>query len=1232
MSRPSHFPVGPALLLFIGFAAPAAAYNPPVDSAGPVTVRIDGPELVEQTGVALPARVTIENRADGPIEGTLRLGLIDCWRAEPAGTVPFSVEAKGETSLAFEVTAGEGIYSAHYPIHAFAEFEHDGRQHIAHPILVLRTELPRRSQPGPPVAWKPVELAAGARLALWRMPVRRAVIEQFGRDPETMPTGFSGSHPENLGSSSVGTQTLDGDRREAIFMHPPWHEGLVGTVLTEFPVVLPNSRPIRLSFAHGVTETGTGDGVTFRVRAAPLDAPKGTFGEILFERHSAAKTWQPAEADLSRFAGQSVRLQLESHPGPAKNTGWDASYWAEPMLSAGTPADPPPLPPADQRNSRLLGNVAIDGTSPPWTVRLWPGDRGLLNAVVGFSRGEQHLYFRGVRVRALDLRIDEGTAPIVLLGTEEATAGQGVAIRHRFQSHRGRFDLVGRAWIDEGGLKVKFHLENTPTPEPWEAFWIQDIAVDTWDRPVYQVYAGHGNVVRRPGPYRLAFDGHRLSTSFVGFDFHPGPSLLQATDLPPDALLVDPDEKHYSLHVSHAATITFIPADNVWQAVRKYRDTNGLQPAGGVSKAGGRFVFDLWGGRYAESREALERSFAYGLTDAMVVWHNWQRWGYDYRLPEIYPANPRWGTHEEFVALCKTCKQAGVIFAPHDNYIDFYPDAEGFSYDKRIAFHRSGRPVKAWLNEGRDARSYRYRADAVEPFLVDNVRRIREGIGPTGYFIDVWSSARPYDHWTSDGQFVDSTTTRDTWRRHFAWIREKLGGDAPQISESGHDQLIGYLDGAQTNHLRIGNQIPGHRYTWSALAWECSDAERTPWFDVAHHDRFILHGAGYESRYRAGLDRRMHGMYSDDYIATEVLTGHPAMVNRPFGRYVVRKYWLTGRLMRALALRTIERVEYADDDLHRQHVVWSGGGEVWVNRGETDWQIAGELLPPFGFLARAPTDEGTVEASIARRDGIIVEQSRAPEMLYVGGREPVERPQRIALAVHGATLRGGRRVELPLTWHLDDPVPEGYRQFLHFVDTAGEIAFQASHDPSPLTGGRTGKVDARAVAHLPEGIAADTQLELRMGFYRPNGGRRLELAGPGDGEGRIVVGTLEVKATDDGPTTVEFTTKSAEPDLFLARQNPDATPVDFGPVITAGSCRLSPQGNRLLVTPLPAEKGPAPRLTIHWEKLPWKLPQPTQVEMLDETKVAISREAVRREGEQVILQCQPGVFAYRLGP
>ena len=65
---------------------------------------------------------------------------------------------------------------------------------------------------------------------------------------------------------------------------------------------------------------------------------------------------------------------------------------------------------------------------------------------------------------------------------------------------------------------------------------------------------------------------------------------------------------------------------------------------------------------------------------------------------------------------------------------------------------------------------------------------------------------------------------RKVWGESFAWIREYLGGNAPQISESGHDQLIGYLDGAQTNHLRVDSTPPKGSYSWTVWPVNCEDA------------------------------------------------------------------------------------------------------------------------------------------------------------------------------------------------------------------------------------------------------------------------------------------------------------------------------------------------------------------------------------------------------------------------
>lgn len=1100
-------------------AAGVFAYNPPVDQVGPLTVRIVGPDTVTQKDTAFEVQVTFQNQSDQPISGAVRLGLIDGWRSEPADAVPFTVAAKSKTSCGFRVTVAEGSYSAHYPIHAYATFAWEGQPRTAHPILILEMKLPARARSAPALAWEPLPLTGDRTLALLQVPVRRAVVAVFGQPSQTMPVGWTGAAEGNRGSINFqNAQRLGDVARDLLAIHPPWFEGKAGTAWVEYPLTLPQATPISLRFATAVTPTGDGDGVTFRVRVAALDAPEGESGETVFERHSAAKKWEDGEADLCRFAGRKIRLQLESHPGPAKNTAFDQSYWAEPTLVIGQPPQSPvAFPPIMLDGDWRLGRIPAGPTS--YEIRLWPGQRGLLDATVGFVNVHRQLYFRGFRLRALGMRVDDPGSPVTLeVARAESLPGGGYEVRHRLQSPRGAFDLVGRVEVKDNALRIGFRLDNAPPPQPWFAPHIEELAVDQFSHAVQRVYVGHGNVIQQPGAFQLGFDGHRLATSHVGFEFANGASLVQAVDLPPERLDIDPAAKHCSLHAAHNATFTFVPGETVWEAAKQYRNVNGLKAAGGVQRLAGRFVFDLWGGRYGPSGDALQQAFRYGLTDAAVVWHNWQRWGYDYRLPEIYPPNPDLGREEELRRMIGACREAGVLFALHDNYIDMYPDAEGFSYEREIAFHADGRPVRAWLNKGRGAQSYRYRADRIADYLEPNLKAIQEHLAPSAYFIDVWSSARPYDYWTADGQFVDCVSTRDTWAQHFAWIRDLLGDGAPQVSESGHDQLIGTLDGAQTNHLRVGPILPGD-HSWSVWNIPCEDAERIPWFDFAHHDRFVLHGAGYSSRYQAGLDARMHGIYSDDYLATEVLTGHPTMVSQPFGRDVVRKYWLSQDLMRALALRTIEAVEFEDGDLHRQYVRWSGGGEVWVNRGAEDWSVPGspQPLPQYGFLARVPTPGGLVTAAISRREGLIVETASSPDQLYVNARQLVAGGPRIRPSATSVTSADGRKIELVIQWQAADP--------------------------------------------------------------------------------------------------------------YLARQNPDGKPVDFGPVRTAGGVRLVRQEKSLLLIPLPDSDSVRTRFELHWDGLPWRLPKPTHIEAIAEDGRCLRRTAT---GGAIAVECEPGVFASRM--
>ena len=176
----------------------------------------------------------------------------------------------------------------------------------------------------------------------------------------------------------------------------------------------------------------------------------------------------------------------------------------------------------------------------------------------------------------------------------------------------------------------------------------------------------------------------------------------------------------------------------------------------------------------------MKQAFAYGLKDSLLLIHNWQRWGYDYRLPDVWPPNPQFGALEEMQEISKVCAAADVPWGLHDNYIDFYPDAAGFSYD-HITFNEQGQPKKAWINLGRDAQSYQWRPDQIMPFVQRNVKLIQDGVHPTASFLDVFAASGTFDYYDREGKFHPKTETRKCWGDVFAWIRETLGNNAAHV-------------------------------------------------------------------------------------------------------------------------------------------------------------------------------------------------------------------------------------------------------------------------------------------------------------------------------------------------------------------------------------------------------------------------------------------------------------------
>jgi hypothetical protein len=154
--------------------------------------------------------------------------------------------------LSFAVIAGAGTYSeAHYPIHAFAEFEHQDRRLIAHPILVVETKLfnPPRIPPFP--EWKPVEVAGHGALGLWHLPVRRLEAQIVPR--ERLPSATGSAVPDHSGATVLTLRVRRGQWPEALGMRlgpRGRYVGGVGQSMNVSPLPDLGERPLGMIWGH----------------------------------------------------------------------------------------------------------------------------------------------------------------------------------------------------------------------------------------------------------------------------------------------------------------------------------------------------------------------------------------------------------------------------------------------------------------------------------------------------------------------------------------------------------------------------------------------------------------------------------------------------------------------------------------------------------------------------------------------------------------------------------------------------------------------------------------------------------------------------------------------------------------------------------------------------------------------------------------------------------------------
>jgi len=140
---------------------------------------------------------------------------------------------------------------------------------------------------------------------------------------------------------------------------------------------------------------------------------------------------------------------------------------------------------------------------------------------------------------------------------------------------------------------------------------------------------------------------------------------------------------------------------------------------------------------YAQVEEGLKTLRKNGLDRAVLHLDGWCKRGYDNQHPDVLPPNEELGGWEGMRKLQDTCHELGYFFGLHDQYRDYYYDAD--SFDEELAIHNADGSVPS--------HSFWYGGKQTvlcQTMAPDYVRRnYREfaanGIHPDNVYLDVFS-------------------------------------------------------------------------------------------------------------------------------------------------------------------------------------------------------------------------------------------------------------------------------------------------------------------------------------------------------------------------------------------------------------------------------------------------------------------------------------------------------------
>ena len=1041
--------------------------------------------------------------------------------------------------------------------------------------------------------------------------VYRVTWQSYGKEPVAMPVSWMGHFDQQTGISYTPWGCVLG--REALLLHSPWRVP-PGKVYVDYQLALPQTTPLTLSFgiAMGpdVATPDKSDGVTFSCYLLA----DGQERELMRKHHDKG-AWEDYTFDLSPSAGKTVVLRLQAEPGPKNNASWDYSFFGDAKITVGAAkVDRAELVKrltttrayraAAEASAASLSNTAKNGVVPS---NLLP----CKNAVEQAGNAWRFTY-EGDDCRVVFTyepatgTLDDFTVQVDDGRPFQPARGGGATVAVK-QGDKTEYVAVGggkaaKVAQENGALNVQweYDVKGTTVPITWTFRIIgKALAVSAkCDAPIVSAFS-LGDVGGAPlrktfvVPYLVGHINY-LPVQNVFVCRYLDWTVSHSSMCPQGAATYDTKTDGARNTLLESGYVAVSPdVDEVLPNIPH-------PPSPYLELLGPRVMLDVWGhhkGTYQGAAENLRALKDNGVDHVAIISHDWQRYGYDVKLPDHIPANPRYGGDEGMAAFGKAANECGYVWSLHENYIDLYPDAPSYDATARVLLG-DGSPSKAWYNEGTKVQSFGLKCNRALDYAKKNAPEIHKRFGTNAGYLDVHTCVPPWhqlDHEANQplAGMALAKVKYDT--ELFQFMRDTHGG--PLFGEGcNHFYWAGRCDGVEA-------QVNGGE-------------DHTPFLDfdlLKIHTQMVNHGMGYYERwFRKGYSHewgRDSGTMEqiDKYRAQELAYGHAGFIGNAQTdniQWVAREHHLMHPVQRLYGTAKPAEIRYEVDgqlvsasvalaagDTSRQCIRYAGGLTLWVNWRAEPWRIplsppfqggdkGGRVLPQWGFLARGPE----TEVSTFLQDGKFADYAECPEYVFADARTSFNMPYLHATKDIEPRLRsfkylGDNRAEVTYEWIVGETLDDDYHCFVHGVSPRGaqpeRIEFQQDHAlPKPTSQWRKGETIVDGPYELRISGTHD-MYELTIGLFK---GARLQLKGVHESGNRILIARLKVERQGGKITNVtsEAPDKAAPQAAgtadFSSHLNPADTYLDFGKIATDGSVKINKEKDRLVVFPYPREK------------------------------------------------------------